>query len=621
MKCRACELPIKEFDFNRLGPSTALLGKGSYGVVTLHKDGLTGDEVVVKSNLVKEEGDALSSDFIIETSTLASLQGHPNIVKFLGCSVHTIEIENPKTGDEIEANSTIVLEKAMDSMHGWLSKKVVPITSEEQESAMYQVIRGVDWMHRNGIWHRDLKPQNVLAFNDGRFAVTDFGLARGGPFQFMDLSKMVGTLWWRAPEIMVQSAYTNRLNVRYDASSDVWALGIIFWELLASKIAANRSAALSHLRGDDDNAQLWKWYRAFAEEFTDEFLMSQIHRDRDAFLNSQSVSQKEDAWKKAWANFIPVTPKTMWSDGKAIQLLGYTPTDEEMSLLQGLLRVDPKQRLTTEEALRHPYFDRVRPLIEQQLPAPTTLPELSMPLSCSEWSEITPYMWSILIDWLFDVCAEYRFDYSSLLLGIYVLRCYLSDKKHHNRRMLQAQGICALWIADQYNNDAGMTTSVEDWTFISDHTYTTNELVRTQKEMFLAVGGKLHLPSSWAKVMELIEFSWTDEQIDNAASSDVAKVIGHILVIIEASPQSFKMTTDEIAELCFQIISQREIEERSFTHLVNIRFWMNTNTSLKGTLLDTKKLAVKQIKEAKEMKKVQMDVTLEDVDPGFDMTL
>lgn len=619
MKCRACELPIKEFDFNRLGPSTALLGKGSYGVVTLHKDGLTGDEVVVKSNLVKEEGDALSSDFIIETSTLASLQGHPNIVKFLGCTVHTTEIENPKTGDEIEANSTIVLEKAMDSMHGWLSKKVVPMTSEEQESAMYQVIRGVDWMHRNGIWHRDLKPQNVLAFNDGRFAVTDFGLARGGPFQFMDLSKRVGTLWWRAPEIMVQSAFTTRNSVRYDAASDVWALGIIFWELLASKIAANRSAALSHLRGDDDNAQLWKWYRAFAEEFTDEFLMSQIHRDRDAFLDSQSVSQKEDAWKKAWANFIPVTPKTMWSDGKAIQLLGYTPTADEMSLLQGLLRVDPKQRLTTEQALRHPYFNHVRPLIDQLLPAPTMLPELSMPLSCSEWpGEITPGMWSILIDWLFDVCNEFRFDYSSLLLGIYVLRCYLSDVKHHDRRMLQAQGMSALWIADQYNNDAGMPTSVEDWTFISNNLYTTNEIVRTQKEMFLAVGGKLHLPSSWAKVMELIEFSWTDEQIDVAAYSDVAKVIGHILVIIEASPQSFTMTTDEIAELCFQIISQREIDQSLSTHLTKIREWMNKTKLKTGLMLDQKKLAVQQIMNAKVKPLEQSDVI---IDPGFDMTL
>lgn len=611
MKCRACELPIQEFDFNRLGPATALLGKGSYGVVTLHKDGLTGNEVVVKSNLVKEEGDALSSDFIIETSTLASLQGHPNIVKFLGCSVHTTTVENPRTGDEIEANSTIVLEKAMDSMHGWLSKKAVPITSEEQESAMYQVIRGVDWMHRNGIWHRDLKPQNVLAFNDGRFAVTDFGLARGGPFQFMDLSKTVGTLWWRAPEIMVQSAYTSRLNVRYDASSDVWALGIIFWELLASKIAANRSAALSHLRGDDDNAQLWKWYRAFAAEFTDEFMMSQITRDRDAFLNSQSVSQKEDAWKKAWANFIPVTPKTMWSDGKAIQLLGYTPTVDEMSLLQGLLRVDPKQRLTTEEALRHPYFDRVRPLIEQQLPAPTMLPELSMPLSCSEWSgEITPGMWSILIDWLFDVCAEYRFDYSSLLLGIYVLRCYLSDVNHHKRRMLQAQGMCAFWIAEQYNNEVGIPISIDDWTYISDNAFTTNEIVRTQKEIFLAVGGKLHLPSSWAKVMELIEFSWTDEQIDNAASSDVAKIIGHILVIIEASPQSFEMTTDEIAELCFQIISQREIDQSLFAYLTKIQEWMRTTKLKTGLMLDQKKLAVKQILDAQSARNNEINSVL-----------
>ena len=91
MKCRACELPIQEFDFERIGSAIKELGRGTFGVVTLHIDKISGAEVVVKSNLKKESGNALSYDFITETSILSALQGHPNIVKLLGVTVKPVK--------------------------------------------------------------------------------------------------------------------------------------------------------------------------------------------------------------------------------------------------------------------------------------------------------------------------------------------------------------------------------------------------------------------------------------------------------------------------------------------------------------------------------------------------
>jgi serine/threonine protein kinase len=588
-KCRACELPIKEFDFNRLGPAKRELGRGTYGVVTLHDDKITGAEVVVKSNLVQEDGKALSADFVIETSSLASLQGHPNIVKFLGCGVHTVKFKPPKSLT-ISANSTIVLETATDSLSGWLSKTVP--TSEQKESIMYQIIRGVDWMHRNGIWHRDLKPQNVLAFNDGRFAITDFGLARGGPFQFTQLSKLVGTLWWRAPEIMIQSAHSSPLNmqVNYDASSDVWALGIIFYELLHVKQMS------SYLRGNDDNEQLWKLVRAFGSQMTDEYIISLIGLTFKEFLRRQAEKQKTDDWKNAWMGFHDLAPHIMtglFKGNKTEMELGVALSADELSLLQGLLHVDPKQRLTTEQALKHPYFARIAPIVDVNFPAPTSLPPLSMPLTCSEWgNEVTPRMWTILIDWLYEVTHEFKLTYASLLLGIHVLRCYLSDVRNHKRSQLQAQGMCAFWLADAYTNDVDISPSVGDWVYISDNTVTNEELVEIQKEMFLAVGAKLHLPSSWAKVMELIESSWSTEEINKAASRGTDHDIGHVLAIIEASPESFDMTTDEIAQMAFLIISNKEVND---VHLLKIQKWLETQ---QAPMFNESKPAVQKIMHA-----------------------
>ena len=102
-----------------------------------------------------------------------------------------------------------------------------PLPDMEVRCILQQLLAGVEHLHRNGVTHRDLKPDNILL--DGRVCkVADFSLARDlqeqGP-----ITSYVSTRWYRAPEILLSSA-------TYSTAVDMWAVGCIAAELY--KLAA-----------------------------------------------------------------------------------------------------------------------------------------------------------------------------------------------------------------------------------------------------------------------------------------------------------------------------------------------------------------------------------------------
>lgn len=100
------------------------------------------------------------------------------------------------------------------------------LSSPLLQDVMYQIMRGVDFLHSNRIVHRDLKPQNILISNSGEVKLADFGLARIYE-QMQTLTTVVVTLWYRSPEVLLKSSYAS--------SVDIWSCGCIFAELHTRK--------------------------------------------------------------------------------------------------------------------------------------------------------------------------------------------------------------------------------------------------------------------------------------------------------------------------------------------------------------------------------------------------
>lgn len=94
---------------------------------------------------------------------------------------------------------------------------------------MRQILDAVIYMHRKKVFHRDLKPHNILINQTGVVKIADFGLGRITGNRLSTMSKEIETLWYRAPELLLG-------NLKYDYAVDIWSLGCIFFELAEGRV-------------------------------------------------------------------------------------------------------------------------------------------------------------------------------------------------------------------------------------------------------------------------------------------------------------------------------------------------------------------------------------------------
>ena len=102
-----------------------------------------------------------------------------------------------------------------------------PFLLSEVKTLLLQLFAGVHYLHNNWILHRDLKTSNLLLNNRGQLKIADFGMARFTGDPPPKLTQVVTTLWYRAPELILGAE-------SYAFEVDIWSIGCIFSELLAS---------------------------------------------------------------------------------------------------------------------------------------------------------------------------------------------------------------------------------------------------------------------------------------------------------------------------------------------------------------------------------------------------
>ncbi|XP_023325249.1 mitogen-activated protein kinase 14 [Eurytemora carolleeae] len=103
--------------------------------------------------------------------------------------------------------------------------KTQKLSDDHVQFLVYQIIRGMKYVHSAGIIHRDLKPSNIAVNEDCELKILDFGLAR--PTE-TEMTGYVATRWYRAPEIMLNWMH-------YNQTVDVWSVGCIMAEMLTGK--------------------------------------------------------------------------------------------------------------------------------------------------------------------------------------------------------------------------------------------------------------------------------------------------------------------------------------------------------------------------------------------------
>jgi serine/threonine protein kinase len=213
-----------------------VLGEGTYGDVRKGYN-RRGEPCAIKTFHVDTLSEGIDIGIMRELAYLRSLPSHPNIIK-LG------EIDWCAKSHKIRAELPCYQRDLNNHIKKDLGRK--PLPREKIFSFAKQLLLALEHCHKYGVFHRDVKPANILLDQNGNLVLCDFSLASNFVSK-IDHSCTVQTLWYRAVEILMGC-------IQYDAGVDVWSFGCVLAFMMTGG---------DILQGDCDYGQLMKIFELF----------------------------------------------------------------------------------------------------------------------------------------------------------------------------------------------------------------------------------------------------------------------------------------------------------------------------------------------------------------------
>jgi serine/threonine protein kinase len=289
---------------------TRILGKGAYACVCEAINKKTGRTVAIKKNKGVFQ-DWCDAKRILREIKLMMHFDHDDIVGLIGVI--------PPDENEVETYEDVYLVMLrMETTLAKVIKSKQKLTERHFQFFVYQMLRGLKYIHSAGVIHRDLKPENILINGaDCNLKITDFGLARGVYMEdTLNLTEYVVTRWYRAPEVMCSAK-------QYDAKVDVWSVGCIFAELLLRKPV---------FPGGNHIEQLKIIFAILGTPDPD------------------SLSWIKTPEAKSWVQRMKP------SKGRDFKKIFHNASPDALDLLIKMLQVDPNNRISVVDALAHPFL-------------------------------------------------------------------------------------------------------------------------------------------------------------------------------------------------------------------------------------------------------------------------
>ena len=286
------------------------IGQGAFGSVCSAKDMLTGKAVAIKkiSNTFAKLQDCKRT--LREIKLLRHFR-HENIIAIL-------DIIPPRDKGPDWQDVYLVYE-LMDSDLGKIIRTPQPLSKKHIQYFLYQILRGLKYLHSANVFHRDLKPCNLLLNENCTLKIADFGLARVEEEIGSFMTAYVATRWWRAPEVILTWK-------EYSKAIDMWSVGCILAELYLRKPL---------FQGVDYLDQLRKIFRIIGTPSEEQISVLPTVKAQE-FVRGLGYIPRSD--------FRKIFPSA---------------TPDALDLLSRLLAYDPEHRITVEGALEHPFLAKL----------------------------------------------------------------------------------------------------------------------------------------------------------------------------------------------------------------------------------------------------------------------
>lgn len=322
------EVPLR---YQMLSP----IGVGAYGQVVSANDEVTGTKVAIKK-LARPFQTAIHAKRTYRELRMLKHMNHENVINLLDCFTPSLTLEDFSDVYMV----TPLMGADLNNIF-----KTQRLSDDHVQFLVYQILRGLKYIHSAGIIHRDLKPSNIAVNEDCELKILDFGLARHAEDE---MTGYVATRWYRAPEIMLNW-------MKYNNNVDIWSVGCIMAEMISGKPL---------FPGTDHIDQLTRILQLVGSP--SENLFDKISSD-DAkkFIKSMPIMQKRD-FKQVFHMANP----------------------EAIDLLERMMDLDTEHRITATEALAHPYLKQYADPQDEPTAEPYDQSFEGLELSIPEWKRL-----------------------------------------------------------------------------------------------------------------------------------------------------------------------------------------------------------------------------------------
>lgn len=301
-------------------PPIQAISRGAYGIVCSAWNAETKEEVAVKKISNAFDNVLIAKRTLREIKILSHLR-HENILEFK-------EVIPPPQKNDFK--DVYIVTELLDTDLRHVIQKCDDVTEEHYLFFLYQLLKGLKYIHSAKVLHRDLKPSNLLINEDCGLKIADFGLARS--FSETDLmTEYVVTRWYRPPELLMHA--TN-----YTPAVDMWSVGCILTELY------NREPLFP------------------GNNYVDQF------HSIAKLMGSPGDSDLGNVTSRNARRYLEQLPK--YPKQPLAAKFPHLPA-LAVDLIEKMLTYDPTKRITAEEALEHPYLAAFHdPTNEPSCPTP-----------------------------------------------------------------------------------------------------------------------------------------------------------------------------------------------------------------------------------------------------------